>query len=104
RPLEEDRGPVVEGMREGRRWLDPLEPLAREIELAKERRRGAERMERGADVVDKSGKSQLGGSAAPADRLVRLIDRDGVALGGVREGRALAVQLRVLHGVAQLAE
>src|SRR5205823_3933089 len=80
RSLEEDSRPVIERVREGRGRLDPLESLPREIELAEERRRSAERMECGANVVHESGKGQLTGATAASDRLVRLIHGDGVAL------------------------
>src|SRR5438105_7089686 len=79
RALEKNRGAVIERVRERRGRLDPFQSLAREIELAKERRRGAQRMERRADIVHEPREGQLGGAAAAADRVVRFVDRDRVA-------------------------
>ena len=94
RAFEQDGGAVVEGMRERRRRLDPLEPLATEIERAEERRRGAHRMERGTDVMEKSRQGQRRGAAAAADRVVRLEHRYRQSLSRERDRRGEAVRPR----------
>src|SRR5688572_10039555 len=45
--LEHDRGAIVEGVRERGGWMDPLEPVLAEWQLAEERRRRGERAESG---------------------------------------------------------
>jgi hypothetical protein len=69
-------------MCERRRRLDHSEV---ESELAEKRRRGRERMDRGADVVPESRKRQLGGARAAADRVPSFEDEDGAAGLGQRE-------------------
>jgi hypothetical protein len=63
-------------VRERGRRLDPLDI---EVERAKERRRGRERMDRRADVVTEARKGQLERARPAADRVLRLDDEDGAS-------------------------
>ncbi len=74
RALEQDRGPVVERVRERRGRLDPLDAVLRERQRAKERRRDPERVDRRADVVDEARQRQLGRPRASANRVGGLED------------------------------
>src|SRR5687767_13543490 len=90
--LEHDRGAIVEGVRERGGWMDPLEPVLAEWQLAEERRRRGERVDRGAGVVDDAGLRQLGGPAAAADRVLRLIDPHQEPLARERDRRSEPVR------------
>ena len=79
--LDDERRPVVERVRERGGRLDPFDV---EPEGVEERRRRAERVNRGADVVSEAGERQLRGPGAAADRVLRLEDEDGAS--GLREG------------------
>ncbi len=67
RALEHDRRAVVERVREGRRRLDPLDPVLDERHGAEERRRDPERVDRRAGVVVEARERQLLGAHAAAD-------------------------------------
>jgi hypothetical protein len=58
---------ALEGMRKWGVGMDPLEAVLREGERSKERRYGGERVDRGTDVVNESGKRELRRAAAAAD-------------------------------------
>src|SRR6267378_2697015 len=92
RALEEDGGAVVKRVREGDGWLDPFQAFLHQAQPAEERRRGAQRMDRGAEIVDKTGEGQRRGAAASADRVIRLIDRDGSAVARELDGGGEAVR------------
>ena len=83
RAANDDRGAVVERMRERRRRMNELEPMFGERQRAKERRRERERVDRGADVVHEAGLGQGGRPRASADRRRGLVDADGSS--GARE-------------------
>jgi hypothetical protein len=79
--LHDEGGAVVERMRERGGRVDPFDV---EPEGVEERRRRAERVDRGADVVSEARERQLQRPCAAADRLLRLEDEDGAS--GLREG------------------
>ena len=84
--MEQRRRPVIEGMRAGDLGLEPLEPVALEWERAQVGRSDAERMHRGAVVVDEAFDDGIGERARPATGLIRRFEhRDPEAL--VREGQ-----------------
>ncbi len=64
--------PVVEGMADLDARLDPRQPVSLEIELAEDRGRATERMDRTADVVHHARLRELGGAAAAPDGVARL--------------------------------
>ena len=74
RASREHRCAVVERMSNGSGRLDQIEL---ELQRAEERRGNKQRMDRGADVVAKTGKRQLRRARSAADRLLRLDDTDG---------------------------
>jgi hypothetical protein len=76
RTPDEQRGAVVERMREGRRRLDQVEVQS---ERAEEGRGGRERVDRGADVVAEPGQRQLRGARSAADRVPRLEHEHGAS-------------------------
>ena len=59
--------PVVEGMGERGRRLDPAKPVALQSRLGEERRRPPERVHGTAHVVDEARERQLGGARSAAD-------------------------------------
>src|SRR5438093_2489224 len=65
RAPEHGCAPVVQGMREWRVGMDPVQPVSLELEPAEERRCRGHEMERQADVVDEARSRQLAGAAAP---------------------------------------
>src|SRR5439155_25755327 len=86
-----------ERVRERGRRLDPLEALARQIELTEERRRSTERMECRADVVHESRERELGGAAAAADRVVRFVHGDGMPVARELDGCRQAIRPAADH-------
>jgi hypothetical protein len=58
---------ALEGMRERGDGMDPLEAVIRKGQRSKERRYGGERVDRGTDVVNESGKRELRRTAAATD-------------------------------------
>ena len=79
--LDDEGGAVVERVRERGGRVDPFDV---EPEGVEERRRRAERVNRGADVVSEARERQLQGPCAAADRVLRLEDEDGAS--GLRQG------------------
>jgi hypothetical protein len=81
RAVREDCRAVIQRMSK-RHWrVDQVEV---ELERAKERRCGAERMDRGAEVVPEAWKRQLASSCPTADRVPGLEDENRAA--GLSEG------------------
>ena len=91
-PPDEHGGPVVEGMAERRRRLDPPQPVTGQVERREERRDPAERMDRAADVVAEAGQRQLGGPHPAADRRGALEHRDLPAVAGEADRGRQAVR------------
>jgi len=91
RPANEDRRAVVERVGERRGRGDPFEV---QTERPEERRRGGERVDRGADVVTKAGQRQLRSARAAADRVLRLEDENRATGLRQRERRREAVRTR----------
>ena len=92
RALEQRRRPVVEGMRERGRRLDPLDAARSEWDRPEERRHQRERVDRRADVVDEAGERELSRARAAADRLPRLEHAHRDAGTGQRDRRGQAVR------------
>ena len=94
RSLEEDQVPLRQGMRERSVRLDPLEPVLRERQRAKERGRGGQGMDPRADVVTEPGPGELGRlETAPRLRL-SLVDPHPVSGPGQHEGGRQPVRAR----------
>ncbi|SRR6266516_1483253 len=87
-PYERGRS-VVQRMSDSGRRFDQVEL---ELERAEERGAQEQRMDRGADVVAKSGQCQLRGARPAADRLLRLDDADRASGLGERDRGGKAVR------------
>ncbi len=83
---QRDGGAVVEWMRDRDVRMDPLQPVAREIELGEERRGRAQRVDRRAHVVHESRQRQPGAARAAADGRFRLVDPDAEARARKHDG------------------
>ena len=90
--------PSSNGMGERRRRVHPLDAVALERHRAHERRRGRERVDRRADVVDETGQRQLGRAAAAADRLLTLEHADRKPGAGKDDRRAEPIRPRADDG------
>jgi hypothetical protein len=89
--LEQDGGAVVERMCGLHVRVNPLDV---EVERAEERRVGAERVDRRADVVHEAREGQLERADAPAHGLLRLVDFDVEPCAGELERAGEAVRPR----------
>src|SRR6266487_5827317 len=72
RAFEQDGAAIVEGMREGKRRLNPFQTVLCQGQRAKERRVQAERMDRGAHIVHETRQCQFKRAAAATDGIFRL--------------------------------
>jgi hypothetical protein len=79
--VHQQRGAVVERMRERRGRLDQLDV---EVERVEERGDGRKGVDRRANVMAEARERQLGGACAASDRVARLEDEDRAA--GLGEG------------------
>ena len=75
RSVQHARRTVVERMGAVDRRLQPREAVRREVELGEERRRGGDRMDGRAVVMDQAGDDHLRAARATADRIARLEHR-----------------------------
>ncbi len=66
-PLQDDAPAGLQRMGERRLGLDPLKAVPTEVERAEERRGEAQRVDRGARVVDEPRQRELGGAGPAAD-------------------------------------
>ena len=74
--FQDDAPAGSQRVREGCLGLDPLEPVAGQVERPEEGRRHAQRVNRGADVVDEAWERQLRGPGPAADLVGRFVDPD----------------------------
>src|SRR5689334_17542343 len=78
-------------------WLNPMEPVFFQFELAKEWRADCQRMDCGAKVVSKAGQRNFRGTRAAADRVVGLDDEDRESLLCEPHGSRQAVRAGTDH-------
>ena len=83
---DERRRPVVERVSDGDRRLDPLQAVLSQGQLGEDGGRSAQRMDRGADVVQEAGEGQCRGSRASADGGFGLQHQDAASGAGQRDG------------------
>ena len=97
RTLDDDRGPIVERMREGGLRLSELEAVRRERQRFQERREHHQRVHGGADIMNESRPGQLQRARGAADRRLGFEDAHRAARARQRDGRGQAVRAGADH-------
>ena len=94
RPLEHDRAPTVQRVRDRRVRMDQLHPARGQVDRGEERRCQRQRQDRRAHVVAEPGQGQLHRPRPATGLIGRLVDTDRAPGTGQRDGRRQAVGSR----------